>query len=77
MQFLVDKKKQEGMNDIHTYMNAVVNVRFTKIPESRGLNLFGERVVAAMVKALNQLYEGAMPVKKFIAAVNPDLLSSS
>ena len=42
--------------------------------ESRDFNMFNEISVAAMVKDLKQAYEGAMPWKKVIVAINLDVL---
>ena len=58
-------------------MNAALNVMFTQIQASSGFNISGEIYLSSMVKELKKLDEGAMTVKKFIAAINTDLLSSS
>ena len=70
----MDKNEQEGRNDTHTDMNTAVNVMFTQMPEFRGFNLFGERLLAETVKVLNKLDKGAIPGKKVIVEVNPYVL---
>ena len=59
------------------YMNAEVNVMFTKTQSFRGFKLFGWVSVAAMVKELKQLDGGTVPVKKVVSEISPDVMSSS
>ena len=51
----MDKNEQEGLNDTQTYMNAAVDLMFTKMQASRGFNLFVERSLASMIIELKQL----------------------
>ena len=44
---------------------------FNQIHEIKGINLFGERSIAAMMKELKQLYEGAIPGKSLVVQLNP------
>ena len=46
----MDKNKQEGLNDKYTYTKAEVDVMFTQMQSSRGLNIFGEILLAVTVK---------------------------
>ena len=71
----MDNNQQEVLDDTHTYMNMELDVMFTQMQASRGFKLFGEIAVAEMVKELKQLYEGAIPVKMFVAEIKPYLLS--
>ena len=73
----IDKNKQEGLNDTHNYMSAELDLLFTLIQAFRVFNLFGEIEVVSMVNELKQLDKGAIPGKKVIAVINPDLLLSS
>ena len=41
LQFLMDKNEKQVLNDMHLYINAEVNVMFTKMQESRSFNMFG------------------------------------
>ena len=50
--------------DVEASMKYDVNLMFTKMQDIRGFNLFGERVVAVMIKELKQLEEVPMPEKK-------------
>ena len=56
----------------HTYMQAVSNVMFTQMHANKGIKLFYERSIAAMIKEFRQLDEGAMPVKLVVVLLNPD-----
>ena len=55
----MDEKKHETEKkntfDVETSIKASVNVFFTQMQATRGLKLFGERAVAAMIKELKQL----------------------
>ena len=47
---------------------------FNQIHEIKGINLFGERSIAAMMKEFKQLYEGTIPGKSLVVQLNPDEL---
>ena len=53
-------------------MQAVSNVMFTQMHANKGIKLFYERSIAAMIKEFRQLDEGAMPVKLVVVLLNPD-----
>ena len=55
-------------------MKSAINVMFTQMQATQGFNLFGERTVTAMIKELKQLEERAMPGKKIVAEIDPDIL---
>ena len=42
---------------------------------AKGISMFGERAVAAMIKELKQLDEGPMPGKRAVVPIDPDTLS--
>ena len=56
--------KDNKTYDVEASMKSSVNVMFTQMQATQGLNLFGERALAAMIKELKQLEEGTMPGKK-------------
>ena len=55
----MNKKKNEVKEkkkyDVEASMKSTVNVMFTQMQATLGFNLFGESVVAAMIKELKQL----------------------
>ena len=61
--------------DVEASMKSSVNVMFTQIQATRSFNLFRDPVVAAMIKELKQLEEGAMP-GKIVPEIDPDILST-
>ena len=71
------KTEQQGLNDTHIYINAEVNVMFTKTQSFKGFKLFDQISVAAMVKYLKQLDEGTVSGKKVVSEISPDVMSSS
>ena len=40
----------------HAYMQEVVNTMFMQIHARKGINMFGERAIDAMIKEFKQLY---------------------
>ena len=54
VQFLMKKTKNEvkenKIYDVEVSMKSAVNVIFTQMQDTRGFNLFGERVVVTMIK---------------------------
>ena len=44
-------------------------------PASKGFKVFGERALAAMVKELKQLNDGAVPGKPVVIPIEADTLS--
>ena len=47
---------------------------FNQIHATKGIKLFGERSIAAMMKEFKQLYEGAIPGESLVVQLNPDKL---
>ena len=71
-------KKQRDTNnlfDVENGMRRATQVLFTQMSAKKGIKLFGEREIAAIVKELKQLEYGPMPGKKVVEAVDPDSLS--
>ena len=56
-------------------MKTTVDVMFTQMSAKRGIKLFQERAVAAMVKELTQLDNGAIGRKPVVIPIDPKLLS--
>ena len=67
-------KESEMMNNTnkHAYMEAEVNVMFTQMHANKGIRLFGERDIAAMIKELKPLYEWVMPANPVVFPLNPN-----
>jgi Ca2+-binding EF-hand superfamily protein len=53
-----------------SYLDRSVNVMFTQMSAKKGIRMFGEKAVAAMVKEFTQLDKGAMPGKQVIQPIN-------
>ena len=55
-------KESEVMNNknTHAYMQAAVNVMFTYMNAKKGINIFYERCISAMIKQFKLLDEGEM-----------------
>ena len=60
--------------DTHAYIQAAVNVMNTQMHEKKGINKFGERAMAEMIKEFKRLYEADMPVNLVVIPLNPDEL---
>ena len=54
-----------------------MNVLFTKMYAKKGINLFGERDTAEIIKELKQLYEGEMPGNPVVIPLNHDKIEYS
>ena len=52
-----------------------IHVLLTQVSAVKGFKMFGERAVAAMVKELKQLNDGAMTGKPFVVPQDPDVLT--
>ena len=78
VQFLMKEQEKHDVNknvDVEAGMRSDTRVMFTQMGASKGIKLFGERAIAAIVKELKQLEYGPMPRKKFVEAIDPDTLS--
>jgi len=81
-QFLIvdeDYNKDEGMNtyysDMNTYYSMACDVMFTQMSAKKGIKMFGERAIAALLKEYNQMDKGPMPGKPVFGAVDYHTLS--
>ena len=69
-----------------SYLQRAVNVIFTQLEEEekkyeqmsakRGIKMFGEKAVAAMIKEFTQLSEGVMPGKPVVEPIDPNTLTN-
>ena len=78
VQFLMAEQKNHNVKhdfDVETGMKSATRVMFTQMGAAKGIKLFGERAIAAIVKELKQLEYGPMPGKKVVEAIDPDTLS--
>ena len=66
-------KESEELNNTntHAYIQAAVNVMNTQMHEKKGINKFGERAMAEMIKELKKLYEREMPVNLVVIPLKP------
>ena len=48
---------------------------FTQVSAKEGIRRWGDLAIAAIIKELRQLQEGAMPGKPVIEAIDPELLT--
>ena len=53
-----------------------MNVLLTQMSANEGIRRFGEKAIAAMIKELKQLNDGAVEGKPVVGAVDPDSLTS-
>ena len=56
-------------------MQAAANVIFTNMYAKKGIKLFGEKAISAMIKKFKQLYEGAMSVNLVVIPSDTDELT--
>ena len=56
-------------------MKVATNVMFTQMFAKSGIQIFGEKSVAPMIKELSKFDKGPMTVKPFVGPINPDTLS--
>ena len=56
-------------------MKATVDVMFTQMSVKKGMSMFGQRAVAAMIKDLTQLDITAMHRKPVVILIDPKLLA--
>ena len=70
-------KESKVMNNknTHAYMQAAVKMMFTHMHAKKGIKLFGESDISAMIKEFKQLDEGDMPIKPVVIPLNPDKLT--
>ena len=58
-----------------SYFDKAIGVMFTQMSAKEGIKQFGEKAIAAMVKELKQLNNGAMKGKPVVVPINPSKLT--
>ena len=77
----VSRKRQFGQMRKKTQsikkglMHRAMHVLLTQMTVSKGIELFGERAVAALIKEFKQLVDGAMEGKPVIAPIDPSQIT--
>ena len=74
VQLLIKKEDNKQQKYLENYMKVTVDVMFTQMSAKRGIKLFKERAVAAMVKELTQLDRGAVEGKPVVIPIDSKLL---
>ena len=72
VQFLMKQEQKKREQRHMDYMKTAVDTMFEQMPASKGIQIFKERAVAAMVKELTQLDKGAVDGKPVVVTINPD-----
>ena len=54
IQEMMEEYKVENDTNKHAYIQAAVNVMFKQIHEKKGIKMFGERAIEAMIKELKK-----------------------
>ena len=63
------------MPEIRKYYKREVDVMFTQIPEKCGINIFGQKDVASIIKEFNKLEKGSIPGKPVVQPIYTTLLT--
>ena len=58
------------MTEIDTYYKRAVDVMVTQMSVKGGINILWEKVVSAIIKSFNQLYEAVIPRKPVIQPID-------
>ena len=72
--FATAKEKKENLGEKCVYKR-LVNVLFTQVSAKEGIKRWGEEAIAAIMKELNQLHDGAMPGQPVIEPVDYEELT--
>ena len=70
---MLKKNNITGKKD--SYYHKAIGVMFTQIPAKERIKQFGEKAIAAMLKELKQLNNGAMKGKHVVVPINPSKLT--
>eukprot|EP00957_Ditylum_brightwellii_P180518 13750629-Ditylum_brightwellii.AAC.1 len=63
--------QKKGQRD---YMSVATSVMFTQMSAKKGIKMFVERAIAAMLKEFKQLVDQAVPGKPVRTSIDPDSL---
>ena len=72
--FMKENKKEEQERLKCAYKKAV-KVIFTQVSGKEGIKRWGEKAIAAIIKELKQLQDGAMSGRPIIEPVDPSILT--
>ena len=67
--------KSYKSRSVNFHMNRATGVFFTQMSAKRGIQIFGERAVPAMIKEFKQIHEGPMHGKPVVRPVDSHTLS--
>ena len=73
----IDKKQIMNMMVDCIFAQTTKIAGSAQVPMEKGIKMYGERAIAAMVKELKQLNDGAMPGKPVIGPIHPSKLSET
>ena len=74
-QFLIVDEDFNKDKDMNIYYSIACNVMFTQMSAKKGIKMFGERAIAALLKEYNQMDKCPMPRKPVFGAVDYHTLS--
>lgn len=74
-QFLIVDEDYNKDKDMNTYYSIACDVMFTQMSAKKGIKMFGERAIAALLKEYNQMDKAPMPGKPVFGAVDYHTLS--
>jgi len=74
-QFLIVDEDYNKDKDMNTYCSIACVVMFTQMSAKKGIKMFGERAIAALLKEYNQMDKGPMPGKAIFGEVDYHTLS--
>ena len=74
VQFAMAKEKKESLDERYVYKR-LVNMLFTQVSVKEGIKRWGEEAIAAIMKELKQLNDGAMPGQPVIEPVDYEELT--
>ena len=69
------RKTEERRPEYGDFFRTVTNTIFAQMSATKGIREFGMRAVAAVIKELTQLDQGAVPGKPVVVPINPDVLT--
>jgi len=61
---------------METYFSIAFDMMFTQMSAKKGIKMFGERTIAAMLNEYNQIDKGPMPGKPVFKAVDYNTLTA-
>ena len=68
-------REQESKDDTDSFIKVATDVVFKQIYAEEGINKFGEKEVAAIVKEYRQIYKGPMEGNTVVTPIDTDTLS--